>query len=539
MKTKIMGSIIIAATLVLNGCVTKVIQETEEEIQALRKGPRELPERNITDFAEGLRCMDNMFVAFGFAPNSYVMLLEDIKDKTDKVKAGTREMLISAISDMTRRSQAIQVIAFGNDSGNLVAFLNSAEQKGAYQNIPPYDIIGAVSQLDKDLLRKQADAGLQTGGTSDGKKFGGGFGLSASNAGSILGLDLSVITTHNMAVIPGVTTRNAVVIYKTGKGGGFDAGIQKTGINYSISTGRSDGQAQALRALIELSAIELAGKMAKLPYWKCLGLDADHPTIERELSDWHYQLTQSGTIHSETKVHLYLRGYYAGPLDTSITPEYQAAVIKYKERLGLEPNGGVDLAFYRAFLNDSPNSIDSSKLAYVVQKKKQVAKANAKPEPIFSKRSEEQQLALAGKPATPEKLSITLASSSVKESYVAGEDIFLTVKSNTNGYVDCYMESGDVYARIFPNRFSADGFISNKGLITLPDSPAYSITSDKDGEKIHCVLTTEKIQADLPAKLRLADFDSLPIASAEEIFKEYEKATTGRYAKTTYTIKVQ
>lgn len=528
-----------AALFMLNGCVTKVIPKTEKEIQEVRKGPKELPEKNITDFADGLRCMDNLFVSFGFAQNTYVMLLEDIKDKTKKVNAGTREMLISAISDMTRRSQAIQVIAYGNDSGNLIGFLNSAEQKGAYQSVPPYDIIGAISQLDKDLIRNQADFGGQTGGTFDGKKFGGGLGVSASNAASILGLDLSVITTHNMAVIPGVNTRNSVVIYKTGKGGGFDAGILKTGINYSISSGRSDGQAQALRAMVELSAIELVGKMTKLPYWKCLGFDEGHISITREISDWYYQLTQGGGLHTEAKVHLYLRGYYAGPLDETITVEYQAAVIEYKKRLGLEPGPGVDLAFYSAFLNDSPNSIDNSKLAYVIQRKKQAAKVDAKPEPIFSERSEEEKQALAGEPAVLESLSISLVSSNVKDSYVAGEDIFLTLKSNTNGYVDCYMQSGDIYARIFPNRFSADGFISKRGLITLPDSPSYSITSDKDGEKIHCVLTTEKIQTDLPAKLRLADFDALPISSVNEIFTEYDKATSGRYAKTTYTIKVQ
>ena len=151
----------------------------------------------------------------------------------------------------------------------------------------------------------------------------------------MLGLDLSVITTHNIAVIPGVTTRNSAVIYKRGDAKDFDAGISKTGVNFSIANNQSDGTAQALRALIELSAIELMGKLMKIPYWKCLGLDPNHPEIQREISDWHYQLTQTGTIHTLTKVQLYLRGYYTGPIDEIIDADYQNAVLLYKERLGL------------------------------------------------------------------------------------------------------------------------------------------------------------------------------------------------------------
>lgn len=528
-----------AVGLLLGGCaVSQVNEKVEEEIQVVRQGPKEVPQRNITDFADGLRCMDNLFSLFGYAPNEYVVLMEDIKDKTDQVDAGAKDMLISAISDMNRRSQVIQLIAYGADSGNLVSFLAQAEQKGVYENIPPYDIIGSVTQLDKDIVRKQADLSAQAGGTIDGSTVGGGFGLSASNSASVLGLDLSVITTHNIAVIPGVTTRNSAIIYKKGDAKDFDAGISKTGVNYSIANNSSDGTAQALRALIELSAIELVGKLLKIPYWKCLGIDPAHPEIQREISDWHYQLTQSGTIHTLTKVQLYLRGYYTGPIDEVIDADYQNAVIAFKGRLGMPQEPGVDLDFFTAYLNDTPDTVDPQKLAYVKNQKSDEARAKRD-----KKRTEEQKLIASSKPAavTPSKdpMGVTITSTSVTDIYQPGEDVFLTIKSNTNGFVNCYLESGGIFARVFPNRFSPDGYISDKGFVALPDSPAYSVTADANGEMIHCMLTTKPVTTDLPSALRLADFEALPISSKTEISNAYKKATEGRYAEATYTIKVQ
>ncbi len=533
-------SVTVASALLLGGCaVSQVKEDVEKDIQVVKQGPKELPERNITDFAEGLRCMDNLFAIFGYAPNEYVILMEDIKDKTEKVDAGAKDMLISAISDMTRRSQVIQLIAYGADSGNLVSFLTQAEQKGVYENIPPYDIIGSVTQLDKDIVRKQADLSAQAGGTIDGSTIGGGFGLSASNSASVLGLDLSVITTHNIAVIPGVTTRNSAVIYKTGDAKDFDAGISKTGVNFSIANNQSDGTAQALRALIELSAIELMGKLLKIPYWKCLGLDPEHQDIQREISDWHYQLVQSGTIHTLVKVQLYLRGYYTGPIDEIIDADYQNAVLLYKERLGLPADPNVDLAFYSTFINEIPDTVDPNKLAYV-RKNKEVAEDERKKKKKEDSEPKPFDVA-ADQPIAPSNapIDLSITSTSVTDIYQAGEDVFLTIKSNTNGYVNCYLESSGIFARIFPNRFSPDGFISSQGFVALPDSPAYSVTADTNGEMIHCMLTTQQINTNLPSALRLADFEALPISSKTEISDAYAKATAGRYGEATYTIKVQ
>ena len=134
------------------------------------------------------------------------MLVEDILDQTKKVNAGTRDMLITAVSEMIRRSRAVRVVAFGRDAFNAVTFLQQAQRQSAYAIIPMYDIKGSVSQWDENVIRHQKDLGigynpyLNLGATKDA-------------AASILGLDLSVLTTNNMSVLSGVTSRNSVVIF--------------------------------------------------------------------------------------------------------------------------------------------------------------------------------------------------------------------------------------------------------------------------------------------------------------------------------------
>lgn len=99
----------------LVGCVN-VKEDVKKEVPKLVKGPEDKPFRTLTDFSEALRCMDSMFIQYGSYDIS--MLVENLQDDTKKVKAGARDMLVSAVSEMTRRSQAVRLITFGSDAGN-------------------------------------------------------------------------------------------------------------------------------------------------------------------------------------------------------------------------------------------------------------------------------------------------------------------------------------------------------------------------------------------------------------------------------------
>jgi len=231
------------AAALLTACAAP-LPPVKKDVAAAAAPPQSAPQRNVTGFSDALRCMDNLYLAYGTRDVS--VLLEDLTDTTKKVSAGTRDMMMSAISDMTRRSRAIQVVAFGQDANNVVAFLNSAQQRGAFAVVPQFDLRGSITQLDESVLRRQADGGVSIGSALS-------VGSSRSRQLNVLGLDVAMVRTSNLTLVPGVVSKNLTTIIKEGDALDSQSTISKVGINFSTSFQRTDGTAQALRNMVELS----------------------------------------------------------------------------------------------------------------------------------------------------------------------------------------------------------------------------------------------------------------------------------------------
>jgi hypothetical protein len=346
---KVCASIMLG--LVLGGCAaTDIKKATNDELEVLKLGPQAPPFRSITGFSEALRCMDSQMISYGV--RDLPVLIEDMNDKTTKINAGTRDMVISAISDITKRSRAVRLITFGSDVSNLANFLANAEFKRAYENIPLFDVRGSVSQLDESLFKKQFEGGLTLG------PFGGG--AAKSGESTVLAIDLSVITTRDYALVNGVTSRNSVAIYKEGHGVDAEVQYQKLGINYGMTLTRSEGRAQALRTLVELSTIELLGKLTHTPYWMCLGIDPRNSAVSNEIADWFYAMLNNGELVLWIQEQLTLRGLYHGKKDGKRNPEFDAALITYRDLLALPPQPIVDEAFFSRYLGANHAEIASA-----------------------------------------------------------------------------------------------------------------------------------------------------------------------------------
>lgn len=191
------------------------------------------------------------------------IMVEDIEDKTGAVPVGLRDMLVSAISEMTQNSKSIRLILYGKDTGNLISFMKAANNENIYQQMPLYDIQGSLSQFDKALVATDGSVGLFA-------RRDGGIGMAHSVSLSVLALDLNLIYAHDMSIVPGVYSKNSVAILQQGDSLDADAAISKFGIYFDMNLSRNEGQAQAVRSLVELAAIELVGKLLGLPYQQCL-----------------------------------------------------------------------------------------------------------------------------------------------------------------------------------------------------------------------------------------------------------------------------
>jgi hypothetical protein len=355
----------------------EVKKDVVEAADQVRRGPEQAPFRSITSFSEALRCMDNQMITFGVRDLS--MLVEELTDQTKKVNAGTRDMLISAVSDMTKRSRAVRLVVYGQDAGNLISFLNQAEKKSAYALIPQFDIKGSISQFDESVARKDASAGF-----SWAEYFN--LGYARTGSGTILGVDLTMVNTDNLSVVPGVTSRNAVLILKQGSGLDADAQYHKFGLTFTTALARAEGNAQALRNLVELAAIELFGKLTRTPYWLCLGADPKTESVRTEIADWYYTMTgDASEIIGYFQYQLAIRGFYVGPVDGEGNNALGEAISRYRVALGLPPGSRIDRAFFAAYLNadhariQAQNAGQPPAAATNQGKPSAVASASAKP----------------------------------------------------------------------------------------------------------------------------------------------------------------
>ena len=497
-----------------------------------------VPQRNITDFTDGLRCMDETFLRYNARDVS--VILEDLADNTKKVSAGARDMMISAISDMTRRSRAVQVITFGQDANNVVAFLNNAKQRTAFGVVPQFNIRGSITQLDEGVLRRQNDLGVSL------EPFISA-GVSRSRQFNALGFDVSVAQTSNLALLPGVSSKNIVVIAKEGDAVDSQATIRKVGINFSTNFQRTDGTAQALRNMVELSSIELFGRLLKLPYWSCLGIGPDNPDVKREIEDWFIGMERGGELVPYFQEQLRNRGFFDGPVDGQITPALRQAIAAYRRASGFAELDFVDLPFFSDFLHRpfppppaKPFVADTVPLA---QRAAVAPQAAPQPAPQGGAQPAQQPAApqanaqpVAKAPAAPAERRLLLIPT--KERYAAGEAVGFHVIPSMSGYLYCYhQDQTGVLRRIFPNRFTRDPRVIANRPLTLPGAAPLELHA-KAGtpEAIGCFTTPNEIYSSLPAALRWGDFDPLKLGSFDEVAAIFGPITKGNLARAQFTI---
>ncbi len=484
-------------TALTAGCATvNPKEQVAQETQAMRKGPESVPQHNITGFSDALRCMDSTFITYGVRNVS--VLVEDITDQTKKVNAGTKDMLISAVSDMTKRSRAIRLVIYGQDAGNVVGYLREAERKTPYASIPQFDIKGSVSQLDESMIKRQVQAGVSLG---EWFSIGGG----RASATNILGIDLTVLSTENLSVVPGVTSRNSVVIFKSGQGLEADAQIHKFGANFGMSLSQSEGQSQALRTLVELGAIELLGKLTHTPYWTCLGANPEDQTVKNEISDWfELSLANPANLVGWFQDQLRNRSYYYGPVDGTPNDELKQSVSRYRAALGLTPEPRLDLAFYSAYLNANHA---------------EVLARFPPPPPV------EQAVAPASEP-----LAVRVATANGATRFKAGEAINLLVAPNRDAYVYCYwQDETKKIMRVYPNRFAKESKIAAAQPLELPGRMRIQFfANDKHAaERVACFATEQDVTAGLPATVRGTDLEELQLKSLDQVRDAFNGASQG------------
>ncbi|MBK1662148.1 DUF4384 domain-containing protein [Paracraurococcus ruber] len=468
-----------AALLLLGACHPR--PETSFDAQQ----PRTAAVRNIGNFSESLRCMDDLLAAHG--KRDIYITTAGIPDATGLIAAGTKEMFISAVSRMAAKSGGFRFVDY--DITQLDVQILS-ELVGLRQDFvaPSYYIRGAITQLDSNVLSSSQSAGISLARLD--------LGVSSDQVVSVISMDLNAARLVTRQILPGISASNSIAVVRSGRGADVGGLIGKAGVSFSVSLDKSEGFAQAVRNLVELSTIEVLGKLARVPYWECLSIEPTNPAFRTEARQW-FDLMGPEERRRFTEAALLRTGYATNGGD--ITP----AVARYQADHDLVPSGRVDFELYYRLLASDPDRARGTRPAAVP--------AAAVAEPIVP-------LPPAAVPAAP-RLTLTTARGA-RPSFRVGDAMVVQARPTADAYLYCYYQDGTgEISRIHPNRFQPDALVpAGRDVAVPPASGAFAIRFDRPGqEQVACLAADREVGLLLPEALKRQDLEPLPVRSLDEI----------------------
>ena len=465
-------------TTALDGCAFP-----SAETAAATAAPKTPASKTVTSFSPALRCMDTLFVAYG--KRNIMLTTTGIYNSTGKTQLGTKEMLINALNQMSRRSGAFHFIDYDTDAVGVTMGMGALDKiladvtiqtRQARHDVPDYYIRGSVSQLDDSVLQSQA-------GGSVALPFAD-IGLTRDRIVSLISVDMNVGDTSTRQILPYAGSSNTMAMIKTGTEGEAGGKIGTAGVNLNISLNTSEGLGAAVRALIELGAIETMGQFTQVPYWQCLDIEKTNPKMLETARDWFDDMGQTKQVEFVQRK-LSGEGLYNGPIDGSLNAATTEAIGRYQAAHGLIADGRVNFDLYYSMLDDRTSM---------------AAGPPAQPQ------------APRPPPAPVAKVSLAVSSDRGSNATYQAKEV-LNAKATVGGgnaFVYCYYQDAlGTLSRIYPNRFAPNPIVPNPkapgGVISLSaQGQPVKVVFDRPGhEYIACYASARDIS--LPPSFGTAD----------------------------------
>ena len=456
--------------------------------------PKSRPVEATTNVSTALACMDDLFAAKKI--EGVPITIKGIPDQTGDLRVGRHDMLISAIAKMSRRSDAFSYLDF-KDAGDPYTkdipytdlVLNQA--LSGNQALPKYFISGSITQLDEGT-----SASSQGGGA---RVMGVDIGASKSRTTSIISMDMHIGSLDSGKLLNFANSRNSIAFSKSDRSLDGGAELSKNGVFYQFAVSRSEGAGQAVRTLIEFTAIETLGKLTNVPYWQCLGMAADNPEILRERQDAFSRMSVADrTTYGQQA--LSGAGIYKGAIDGIVNRAFTDAVASFQRSQNIQMSGRLDMQTYLALEKSAKNFSAVPK----ANKEQKVAAPRPAPSPT---RAEAAQLKLVLTPyiKTPK----------------VGDSLSVAATLSEDAYLYCYYQDGSgAMARIFPNRSQPSAYVPGGKSIAVPGSQAwFELFAEQSGsqEAIACFASKNEFGPYLPDVLRKDDVVPLQLGTLDDL----------------------
>ena len=508
------------ASVLLSACSTPMNARDDALFQSqasLSDRPVVRPTRSISSFSDSLMCMDHM-LRDAQLPTTLITS-KQIPDYSSRVPVATKDMLITAISQMSRLSNAFRFVDYEVDIArqdtvqNLTTILLNNNQMQLQR--PALYLSGAIAFVDQNVINNRFDAGLS------GPRVE--LGYSKSRNATIIGLEMHLGDFRTRTLIPGLDSANEVIVGSGGQGLDLAGRIGTYGVQFNVGRDYTQGAGGAVRTLVELATIELIGKWARVPYWQCLTLEQNHPDFQRQLRDW-YEEGEPAVRRQLVKRSLASQGYLpAGAQQMADTsPLLRVALARFQADQGIVVTGVVDFATYERALRHFVGLAADGTLV-------RVGWANTNAQPVAAAAAAAPADSASSEPnATGEMTALAATSTRVygadapvrtidlqienimmdRTAFEVGEQIFMSATVSRASHLRCYLaDANGTVIRLLPNKSNPSGWVSANQAVRIPDwmspNPGFIMDATSPGtEGVACFATDEDRTAELPEVLR-------------------------------------
>ncbi|WP_302997973.1 DUF4384 domain-containing protein [uncultured Haemophilus sp.] len=457
------------------------------------------PVRAITSFSDSLTCMDGLLRQSNIGET--VVAVKTVKDPSGKAAVAAGEMIVTALSQMSKTSGAFKVADFEVDplkQDTVQTLTNLLLPTGSMAiPAPQLYISGAISYLDQGVLRKSNSAGVSYGENGE-------LGVSGDLQTTALGLELHIGDFLTRTLYPGIDSANEIVA--ANKGFGIDGGakIKKTGVQFSLERNLSQGVGGAMRTLVDLGTIELVGKLTKVPYWQCLSLDQAHPEFQRELLDWY------GGMGERSKVKFFQTGlknlgYYSGKVDGKSSKEFREALSAFQKDNKATPSGFINFESYERLMKNYVKTDANGNFK----------KVGLEPSDDKEEQPRDGYPVLNSDKDAPINVGINLN----KSTYRRGDTLELDVNVDRDStYLACfYQDASKSITQVYPNPVQGESITSKNNPLKIPGSDAFILSLNEKGkESVMCMASyysvADKLQSnfgDAFNPLKVKDMNAL------------------------------
>lgn len=537
--TQLPAVLVMLGPLLLMGCATPMDPRKDSafhERASITDRPAVRPTRSISSFSDSLMCMDHMLRAAQLPTT--LITSKQIPDYSGRVAVGSKDMVITALSQISRLSNAFRFVDYEVDIArqdtvqNLTTILLNNNQIQLQR--PALYFSGAVSFADQNVINNRFDAGV-SGPRVD-------LGYSQSRNATIIGLEMHLGDFRTRTLIPGLDSANEVIVGSGGQGVDLAGRIGTYGVQFNVGRDYTQGTGSAVRTLVDLATIELIGKWARVPYWQCLTLEQNHPDFQRQLRDWFDEGTSSVRAQLVARS-LISRGYLDASANVGQAPyddaQLRSALAKFQADSGMVVTGVVDFPTYERALRNFVGLTNDGTLARIGW-----STTRADPVPEIPAGGEAPTLAAGkssayGAPAPERKLDMQIENVLLdRTAFEVGEQIFLSATVSRASYLQCYLaDATGTVMRLLPNQTNTTGWVSANQAIRIPDwmspNPGFVMDAASPGrEGAACFATDEEATGKLPEDLRGSPLKAI---KSYRTLEQVNEAFAHAWGSTAYT----